>query len=77
MYVDLVDLQEKRKEPISPEVAVVGGAPCSPHLFERIQQVLKVKKVKVSKNKYIEWYKRIFAENAKQIFNHRFFSLVN
>lgn len=49
MYVDLVDLQEKRKEPISPEIVVVGGAPCSPHLFKRIQDVLKVKKVKVGR----------------------------
>lgn len=47
MYVDLIQKQEERQVDISPEICVSGGALCSPHLFEKMLQVLKVKKVKV------------------------------
>lgn len=47
MYVDLVHKQEERKENISPEIAVSGGALCAPHLFKKMLNVLNVKKVKV------------------------------
>jgi acyl-CoA synthetase (AMP-forming)/AMP-acid ligase II len=46
MYVDLVHKQEERKENISPEIAVSGGALCAPHLFKKMLNVLNVKKVK-------------------------------
>lgn len=48
MYVDLVRVQKERKEKISPEIAVSGGAPCSPSLFKDMLNVLGLKKVKVS-----------------------------
>lgn len=48
MHIDLVDVQTKRNENISLEMAVSGGALCSPHLFERMLNVLKVKQVKVN-----------------------------
>lgn len=51
MYVDLIQKQEDRKVDISPEIAICGGALCSPHLFEKMLQVLKLKKVKVVCNK--------------------------
>jgi acyl-CoA synthetase (AMP-forming)/AMP-acid ligase II len=47
MYVDLVHKQEERKENISPEIAVSGGALCAPYLFKKMLNVLNVKKVKV------------------------------
>lgn len=47
MYVDLVNVQKERQEEIEVEIAVSGGAPCSPHLFSEIKNILKVKKVKV------------------------------
>lgn len=47
MFIDLVKVQEQRKEDISPEIAVCGGAPNTPHLFQQILDVLKIKKVKV------------------------------
>ncbi|XP_044268322.1 medium-chain acyl-CoA ligase ACSF2, mitochondrial isoform X2 [Tribolium madens] len=46
MYVDLVHKQEIRKENISPEIAVAGGALCAPHLFKKMLSVLNLKKVK-------------------------------
>ncbi|XP_030755419.1 medium-chain acyl-CoA ligase ACSF2, mitochondrial-like isoform X2 [Sitophilus oryzae] len=46
MYVDLINRQKVRKEDISPEIAVCGGASCSPHLFRQMSELLKVKKVK-------------------------------
>jgi acyl-CoA synthetase (AMP-forming)/AMP-acid ligase II len=46
MYVDLVHKQEERKENISPEIAVSGGALCAPYLFKKMLNVLNVKKVK-------------------------------
>lgn len=47
MFIDLVKVQEQRKEDISPEIAVCGGAPNTPHLFQQILDVLRIKKVKV------------------------------
>lgn len=46
MYVDLVNQQRNRKEDISPEIAVCGGALCSPHLFRQMKDILGVNKVK-------------------------------
>ncbi|XP_018564379.1 acyl-CoA synthetase family member 2, mitochondrial isoform X2 [Anoplophora glabripennis] len=46
MYVDLVRVQKERREKISPEIAVAGGAPCSPSLFKDMLNVIGVKKVK-------------------------------
>lgn len=48
MYVDLIKVQKERLLDIHPEIAVSGGAPCSPHLFNQMIDVLGVKKVKVS-----------------------------
>lgn len=48
MYVDLVRVQMERQEHINPEIAVVGGSPCSPHLFGSIFDGLNMKKIKVS-----------------------------
>lgn len=48
MFVDLINLQIKRQENISPEIAVCGGATTSPHLFKQMIEILKVKKVKVN-----------------------------
>lgn len=47
MYVDLVDKQKARNEDINPEIAISGGAICSPHLFKQMKDVLNLKKVKV------------------------------
>jgi len=46
MYVDLVNTQKNRKEDISPEIAVCGGSPCSPHLFRQMKEILNLKTVK-------------------------------
>ncbi|XP_018564375.1 acyl-CoA synthetase family member 2, mitochondrial-like [Anoplophora glabripennis] len=46
MYVDLVRVQKERREKISPEIAVTGGAPCSPSLFKDMLNVIGLKKVK-------------------------------
>ncbi|CAH0564378.1 unnamed protein product [Brassicogethes aeneus] len=46
MYVDLVNRQMERNEDINPEIAVSGGAICSPHLFKRMKKYLKLNKVK-------------------------------
>ncbi|XP_050307265.1 medium-chain acyl-CoA ligase ACSF2, mitochondrial-like isoform X1 [Anthonomus grandis grandis] len=46
MYVDLINRQKVRKEIISPEIAVSGGAHCSVNLFKEMKEVLGVKKVK-------------------------------
>ncbi|KAF7264300.1 hypothetical protein GWI33_000341, partial [Rhynchophorus ferrugineus] len=46
MYVDLIKQQKERNEDINPEIAVSGGASCSPHLFREMKNILKVHKVK-------------------------------
>ncbi|KAK5645289.1 hypothetical protein RI129_006589 [Pyrocoelia pectoralis] len=46
MYVDLVNVQRKKNEDIYPEIALSGGAPCSPVLFENMRKHLNVQKVK-------------------------------
>lgn len=46
MYVDLIDQQRQRNEKLSLEIALSGGAPCPPKIFEDLFDVLKVKKVK-------------------------------
>ncbi|XP_060528278.1 medium-chain acyl-CoA ligase ACSF2, mitochondrial-like [Cylas formicarius] len=46
MYVDLIDRQKQRNEIIAPEIACVGGAVCSPHLFTEMKNVLKLKRMK-------------------------------
>lgn len=47
MFVDLVKTQRQRQEDIHPEIALSGGASCSPQLFKDILKILGVKKVKV------------------------------
>ncbi|XP_018334738.1 acyl-CoA synthetase family member 2, mitochondrial [Agrilus planipennis] len=44
MYIDLVRAQEERQENISLDLAITGGAPCSPRLFEEMRNVLNVQK---------------------------------
>lgn len=46
MYVDLVNVQKNRNENINPEIALTGGATCSPHLFKEMKEMLNLKKVK-------------------------------
>ncbi|KAB0802824.1 hypothetical protein PPYR_05010 [Photinus pyralis] len=46
MYVDLVNVQLQHNEKIFPEIAVSGGAPCSPELFKKMKRHLNVKKMK-------------------------------
>ncbi|KAK9890741.1 hypothetical protein WA026_012089 [Henosepilachna vigintioctopunctata] len=46
MHLDLITEQEKRGENISPEIALFGGSPISPHQLETMLKVLKVKKLK-------------------------------
>uniref|UniRef100_A0A1Y1L8H9 Medium-chain acyl-CoA ligase ACSF2, mitochondrial n=2 Tax=Photinus pyralis TaxID=7054 RepID=A0A1Y1L8H9_PHOPY len=46
MYVDLVNVQSQYNENISPEIAVSGGALCSPELFKKMKKHLNVNKVK-------------------------------
>lgn len=48
MYIDLVNQQRRRKLRINPEIAVIGAAPSSQQLLRDIQEVLKVKVLKVS-----------------------------
>lgn len=49
MYVDLVARQKQLKLKLSTaEIAVTGGAPCSPQLFQDIKNVLDLRCVKVS-----------------------------
>ena len=38
MYTDLIETQEKRKELISAEIAVIAGAPVTPYLIEQISR---------------------------------------
>ncbi|XP_055837759.1 medium-chain acyl-CoA ligase ACSF2, mitochondrial isoform X2 [Episyrphus balteatus] len=47
MYVDLIKKQQELQLPIkTAEIAVTGGAQCSPYLLKEIKDVLKLKKVK-------------------------------
>nr|XP_023023625.1 acyl-CoA synthetase family member 2, mitochondrial-like [Leptinotarsa decemlineata] len=46
MFVDLIELQKARKEKLHIEIALCGGASCSPQLFKYMLDVLKVRKVK-------------------------------
>ncbi|XP_045473088.1 medium-chain acyl-CoA ligase ACSF2, mitochondrial [Harmonia axyridis] len=46
MHLDLITEQRKRNEDISPEIAITGGAPVSPHQFTTMLDVLKLKSVK-------------------------------
>lgn len=49
MYVDLVARQKELKlKLVTAEIAVTGGAPCSPQLFRDIKRVLDLRCVKVS-----------------------------
>lgn len=49
MHLDLITEQRKRNEDISPEIAVSGGSPISPHQFNTMLDVLKLRAVKVGK----------------------------
>lgn len=51
MFIDLVSLQKQKQLDINPDMAVTGGAPCSPQLFQEIKEVLNVKIVKVNTQK--------------------------
>ncbi|CAG9864215.1 unnamed protein product [Phyllotreta striolata] len=46
MYVDLVNLQKQKREKLQLEIAVSGGAICTPNLFESMKEVLQVREVK-------------------------------
>ncbi|CAG9863660.1 unnamed protein product [Phyllotreta striolata] len=46
MHMDLINEQLKRNEDVNLDIAVSGGALCSPKLFSDMQSVLKAKKVK-------------------------------
>ncbi|XP_044753379.1 medium-chain acyl-CoA ligase ACSF2, mitochondrial [Coccinella septempunctata] len=46
MHLDLITEQRKKNRDISPEIAVTGGAPVSPHQFNTMLDVLKLKSVK-------------------------------
>ncbi|XP_056635689.1 medium-chain acyl-CoA ligase ACSF2, mitochondrial-like [Diorhabda sublineata] len=46
MYIDLINQQRKRNEKLYLEIAVSGGAPCSPKIVEDLLEILKVTKVK-------------------------------
>ncbi|XP_063922118.1 medium-chain acyl-CoA ligase ACSF2, mitochondrial-like isoform X1 [Zophobas morio] len=45
MYTDLIQIQEKRTDPIAAEIAVIGGAPVTPYLIQQISETLNVTKV--------------------------------
>lgn len=47
MFVDLTSCQEKSKKEIALEIAISAGATASSSLFDKIQEVLKVKTLKV------------------------------
>ncbi|KAL1490232.1 hypothetical protein ABEB36_012961 [Hypothenemus hampei] len=46
MYVDLIKAQREKREDLNVNIAVCGGAPCSPQLFKQMMQYLGVQKVK-------------------------------
>lgn len=48
MYIDLIESQEKRTEPISAEIALIGASPASDHLLEQIIKTLNIPKIRVS-----------------------------
>ena len=48
MFTDLIEAQEKRKEAISAEAVLIGGAPIAPYLMEQISKTLNVSRVHVS-----------------------------
>ncbi|XP_063918020.1 medium-chain acyl-CoA ligase ACSF2, mitochondrial-like [Zophobas morio] len=45
MYADLIQTQERRNEPISADLAVISGAPSTPHLLEQILKILNISKL--------------------------------
>ncbi|XP_063917946.1 medium-chain acyl-CoA ligase ACSF2, mitochondrial-like [Zophobas morio] len=45
MFLDLIETQEKRKESISVEMALLGGTPSAPHLLEQILKTLNISKI--------------------------------
>ncbi|KAF5276530.1 hypothetical protein FQR65_LT03960 [Abscondita terminalis] len=45
MYVDLINNQRKEKRQINPTSAIIGGAPCSPQLFDDMMNTLNLKKI--------------------------------
>lgn len=48
MYVDLIARQKELRLPLdSAEIALTGGAPCSPQLYKNIKTTFGLKKVKV------------------------------
>uniref|UniRef100_A0A1B0DJ10 Uncharacterized protein n=2 Tax=Phlebotomus papatasi TaxID=29031 RepID=A0A1B0DJ10_PHLPP len=46
MYVDLVNKQREKRWDLKAEIAVTGGALCSPQLLKDMKKELKLKKVK-------------------------------
>ncbi|KAF2897794.1 hypothetical protein ILUMI_08381 [Ignelater luminosus] len=46
MYVDLVNIQKQLNLKLNAEIALSGGAVCSPHLFKQMKETLKLKRVK-------------------------------
>ena len=48
MHVDLIARQREIKAPIkTAEIAITGGSPCSPKLFQDMKEVLNLRAVKV------------------------------
>ncbi|XP_063917984.1 medium-chain acyl-CoA ligase ACSF2, mitochondrial-like [Zophobas morio] len=47
MYIDLIESQEKRTEPISAEIALIGASPASDHLLEQIIKTLNIPKIRL------------------------------
>ena len=47
MYIDLVERQKRRKEPVSADIAFLGAAPSSPYLREQILETLNISKLYV------------------------------
>ncbi|KAJ3642552.1 hypothetical protein Zmor_025317 [Zophobas morio] len=45
MFTDLIETQEKRKDAISAEAVLIGGAPIAPYLMEQISKTLNVSRV--------------------------------
>lgn len=53
MYVDLVNIQKQLNLELNAEIALSGGAVCSPHLFKQMKAILKLKRVKVRELSFV------------------------
>lgn len=55
MYVDLVAKQSERKENISLDIAVIGGAILTPNLVNQVKNILNVRKINVSCSTFLSY----------------------